>query len=427
MVVASVFGADLLNFLKSAQGFGLFGDKTQLFVHGLDLAKVGTLKDVLPENTLATVWYPFYALSSAKSKSFEQEVARRMNTYATGSAPVGYVAGRMITEAIKRAGGPDDVDRVVKALANVEFEGPTGAVKVRSCDNMAMYDFYVGTVRRDPKLPDGIGVVDVKTYHTERVARSCEDIAKARACRLLSGRARSMALLDVDGLEAGYGGSRVLFGISLSVERGEVVALLGRNGAGKTTTLSSIMGLVTPRGGSVRLAGREIGGREPFEACRSGLGFVAEDCRLFRGLTVAENFEAARRPPRDGLAPWDVARVVAMFPQVGPLHAPAGRRAQRGRAAHGGGGPNAHGQSRAAPARRAVGGAGAARRPDACSASCRRSSSTGATVLISEQNLRFATELADRVYIIEKGEIRYHGTPAELALHPDVRQQYLMV
>ncbi len=170
-----------MNFLKSAEGFGLFGDKTKLFVHGLDLVKVGTLKDVLPEGTLSTVWYPFYALSSAKSKSFEQEVTRRMNTYPTGPAPVGYVAGRMITEAIKRAGGPDDVDRVVKALAGVEFEGPTGAVKVRSCDSMALYDFYVGTVRRDPKLPDGIGVVDVKTYHVESVARSCDEIAKARA------------------------------------------------------------------------------------------------------------------------------------------------------------------------------------------------------------------------------------------------------
>ena len=180
MVVAGVFGADLVNFLKAAGGFGLFSDKTRLFVHGLDLVKVGTLKDALPEGTLATVWYPFYALTSAKSKAFEQDVARRMNTYATGSAPVGYVAGRMIIEAIKRAGGPDDVDRVVKALGGVEFEGPTGLVKVRACDNMALYDFYVGTVKRDAKLPDGIGVVDVKTYHIESVARSCEEIAKVR-------------------------------------------------------------------------------------------------------------------------------------------------------------------------------------------------------------------------------------------------------
>jgi branched-chain amino acid transport system substrate-binding protein len=180
MVVAGVFGADLLNFLKAANGFGLFSDKTRLFVHGLDLVKIGTVKDVLPENTLSTVWYPFYALASARSKAFEQEVARRMNTYATGSAPVGYVAGRMIVEAIRRAGDPDDVDRVVKALGGVQFDGPTGTVKVRACDNMALYEFYVGTVKRDPRLPDGIGVTDVKTFHTETVARSCEEIARVR-------------------------------------------------------------------------------------------------------------------------------------------------------------------------------------------------------------------------------------------------------
>ncbi len=235
-----------------------------------------------------------------------------------------------------------------------------------------------------------------------------------------------MALLDVDGLEAGYGESQVLFGISLSVERGEVVALLGRNGAGKTTTLSSIMGLVTPRGGSVKLGGREIGGREPFEACRSGLGFVAEDCRLFRGLTVAENFEAARRPPRDGLAPWNVPRVVEMFPQVGPL---LGRRA----------GALSGGEQRMVAVARTLMGnpelllldepsEGLA--PLVVQTLLRQLQAlkrTGATVLVSEQNLRFATELADRVYIIEKGEIRYRGTPGELAQDPDVRQKYLMV
>ena len=90
------------------------------------------------------------------------------------------------------------------------------------------------------------------------------------------------------------------------MQRGEVVALLGRNGAGKTTTLSSIMGLVRPRAGTIRFDSKEIQGREPFEACRAGLGFVPENCRLFGGLTVAENFEAARRAPRDGATRWDV-------------------------------------------------------------------------------------------------------------------------
>jgi branched-chain amino acid transport system substrate-binding protein len=181
MVVAGIFGADLVNFLKSARDFGLFSPKTQLFVHGLDLAKVGTMKDTLPNDTLATVWYPFYALTSAKSKSFAKEVTERMKTYPTGSTPVGYVAGRMIVEAIRAAGTADDVDKVVKALGTVQFEGPTGHTKVRACDNMALYNFYVGVVKRDPELPDGIGVGNVKTYNVESVARSCADVLKARS------------------------------------------------------------------------------------------------------------------------------------------------------------------------------------------------------------------------------------------------------
>jgi branched-chain amino acid transport system substrate-binding protein len=180
LVVAGVFGADLANFLRAAKDFGLFGGKTQFFAHGLDLAKMGALKDVLPENTIGTVWYPFYALNAPQSKAFAAEVEKRMKTYATGSAPVGYVAGRMLVEAIRKAGTADDVEKVIQALGTVQFEGPTGLTKVRSCDNMALYNFYVGTVKRDPALPDGIGMGDIKAYHTESNARSCADVQKAR-------------------------------------------------------------------------------------------------------------------------------------------------------------------------------------------------------------------------------------------------------
>lgn len=180
LVVAGVFGADLVNFLRSARDFGLFSGKTQLFTHGLDLAKMGALKDSLPPNTMGTVWYPFYAINTPQSKAFAQEVEKRMKTYATGSAPVGYVAGRMLVEAIKKAGTADDVDRVVKALGTVQFEGPTGPTKVRSCDNMALYNFYVGTVKREASLPDGIGLGDIKTYNTESIARSCAEVLKVR-------------------------------------------------------------------------------------------------------------------------------------------------------------------------------------------------------------------------------------------------------
>jgi branched-chain amino acid transport system ATP-binding protein len=235
-----------------------------------------------------------------------------------------------------------------------------------------------------------------------------------------------MALLEVEGLEAAYGQSQVLFGISLTIERSEVVALLGRNGAGKTTTLSSIMGLVTPHRGRVEFTGREIRGLEPFEVSRLGLGFVAEDCRLFKGLTVAENLETARRPSREAVLGWDVARVVDLFPQLGPL---LPRRA---------GGLSGGEQRMVAIARTLMGNPtlllldepseGLA--PLVVRTLLRQLQAlkqTGVTVLLSEQNLRFATELADRVYIIEKGEIRYEGTPHALAQDPEVRQKYLMV
>jgi branched-chain amino acid transport system substrate-binding protein len=180
LVVGGMFGADLVNFLRSARDFGLFSGKTQFFTHGLDLAKMGAVKDSLPQNTMGTVWYPFYAIDTAQSKAFAAEVEKRMKTYATGSAPVGYVAGRMLVEAIRKAGTADDVERVIKALGTVQFDGPTGLTKVRSCDNMALYNFYVGSVKRDAGLPDGIGMTDIKAYNTESIARSCADVLKSR-------------------------------------------------------------------------------------------------------------------------------------------------------------------------------------------------------------------------------------------------------
>jgi branched-chain amino acid transport system ATP-binding protein len=235
-----------------------------------------------------------------------------------------------------------------------------------------------------------------------------------------------MPLLEVRDLEAAYGDSQVLFGISLAVNAGEVVALLGRNGAGKTTTLSSVMGLVAPRAGSIRFNGVEIRGCEPFEACRAGLGFVPENCRLFAGLTVAENFEAARQPARVGPSRWDIAEVLKLFPDV---EAFLDRRAD---ALSGGQ------QRMVAIARTLLGNPGLLLLDEpseglaplvvtAMLQRLMRLKDSGTTILISEQNLRFSTELADRIYIIERGEMRYEGTPAELAARPAVREKYLMV
>lgn len=233
-------------------------------------------------------------------------------------------------------------------------------------------------------------------------------------------------MLSVQGLEAAYGPSQVLFGISLAVGKGEVVALLGRNGAGKTTTLSSLIGLLPPKAGSIRFHGQEIAGREPFRISRLGMGLVPENGRLFGALTVAENLETARRPAPDGTVRFGVDEVVALFPDMAEF--------MRRRASQLSGG-----QQRMVAIGRTL-----MSNPDlllldepseglaplvveALLERLKTLRETGVTVLISEQNLRFATELADRLYIIEKGEIRYQGTPADLAEHPEVRHQYLMV
>jgi branched-chain amino acid transport system substrate-binding protein len=181
LIVNAGFGSDLVNFLKASRDFGLFDDKKIQFVtHGVDLVKMGALKDSLPANTVSTVWFPFYALKEPKAKPFAAEIEKRMKTYATGPTPVGYVAARMIIEGIRKAGTADDVDKVRDALGTVSFEGPTGITKVRACDNMAMYNFYLGTVARGPQYPDGIGMSDIKTYPVEQVARPCVELLKAR-------------------------------------------------------------------------------------------------------------------------------------------------------------------------------------------------------------------------------------------------------
>ena len=180
LIVNGGFGGDLINLLKAAKDFGLFSGKTQFFTHGLDLVKMSSIKDSLPANTAGTVWFPFYALTSPKSKSFAAEVEKRMKTYPTGPTVVGYVAGKMLVEAIRKAGTATDVDKVTQAMHSVSFEGPTGKTTIRACDNMALYDFYVGTVKRDAALPDGIGVTDIKTYHVQDHARSCQETLRSR-------------------------------------------------------------------------------------------------------------------------------------------------------------------------------------------------------------------------------------------------------
>ena len=156
------------------------------------------------------------------------------------------------------------------------------------------------------------------------------------------------ALLTLEDVHAAYGLSRVLFGISLEVDEGECVCLLGRNGVGKTTTMRAVMGLTPPSAGHVRFKSRDITGWSPYRVARAGIGFVPEDRRIFGELSVWENLDVARRAAaRPGR--WTVEAVTELFPSSTSC-ATGGRVPFRRRAADADDRPHADGQSRAAAA-----------------------------------------------------------------------------
>ncbi|MCA4919145.1 MAG: ABC transporter ATP-binding protein [Roseomonas sp.] len=230
-------------------------------------------------------------------------------------------------------------------------------------------------------------------------------------------------VLEVEGLRAGYGPAEILFGVSLKLARGEVAALMGRNGAGKSTTLKAIMGLLPPRAGQVCFAGQEIAGMPAFRIARLGLGYVPEDRRIFTDLTVAENLEVGRRAAR-GHAAWTPERLFEIFPNLA---------AMRGRLAAAMSGGE---QQMLAIARTLMGNPEAVLLDEPSEGlapvilelmadavlSMKRE---GIAVLLSEQNFDFAAAVADRAYVIERGEIRYDGGMAALEADPALRAQHL--
>ena len=233
-------------------------------------------------------------------------------------------------------------------------------------------------------------------------------------------------VLTAAGLNAFYGQAHILFNISLQVGRGEVVVLLGRNGAGKSTTLKSLIGLVPSSGGEVRFRGERIDGLEAFRIAQRGLGYVPEDRRIFTDLTVMENLEVGRQDAREGAPVWSPERIFMLFPNLAEMqNRPAGRMS---------GGE----QQMLTIARTLMGNPScilldepseglAPVVVDQMAAAIGSLKAEGLSVLLSEQNLRFAAEVSDRAYIIEKGRIRFSGTMSELGARDDVRAQYLAV
>jgi branched-chain amino acid transport system ATP-binding protein len=220
------------------------------------------------------------------------------------------------------------------------------------------------------------------------------------------------ALLDVEDLHAAYGLSRVLFGVSLTIERGECVCLLGRNGVGKTTTMRAIMGLTPPSSGRVRWQGRDVTGWPPHRAARAGVGFVPEDRRVFADLTVWENLDVARRAAgRRGR--WTPDTVVELFPKLRELaDRPSGYLS---------GGE----QQMLTIARTRMGNPELLLLDEPSEGlaplvvehlrdQVRRLRDEGLTILLAEQGVEFSLALADRVYILEKGAVRHSGPAAAL-------------
>jgi branched-chain amino acid transport system ATP-binding protein len=233
-------------------------------------------------------------------------------------------------------------------------------------------------------------------------------------------------MLEVQGLNAAYGRAHILFDVALGVAGGEVVVLLGRNGAGKSTTLKSLVGLVRPLSGQITLDGHPIDRLKPYQIARRGLGYVPEDRRIFADLSVRQNLEVGRQPPRAGSPVWSPERLFDLFPNLARIQERPGGRISGGE------------QQMLTIARTLMGNPStllldepseglAPVIVEQMAKTIRELKREGLTVLLSEQNLHFAQAVADRAYIIEKGHIRYSGTMAELSADAALREQYLSV
>ena len=232
-------------------------------------------------------------------------------------------------------------------------------------------------------------------------------------------------ILTLDKINTFYGHSHILFDVDMSIAEGEVVSLLGRNGAGKTTTLRSIMGLTPPREGSVRWLGEEVQRLKPHAIARKGVGFVPEDRRIFSRLSVEENLEIGAFK-LDRPTGWTLERIYGLFPQLELLKAHKGNQLSGG-------------EQQMLAIARALMGAPKLVLLDEPSEGLAPAivkdvgemigtlKDEGITVLLVEQNARFACRLSDRVYIIDNGRVRFGGTVAQLEEDEELKSRYLAV
>ena len=241
----------------------------------------------------------------------------------------------------------------------------------------------------------------------------------------------SEPMLTVESMSAWYGAAQILYGLSFEVHRGEVVALMGRNGAGKSTTMKTIMGLIPRREGVVCFNGEDISNLKPFEIARRGLGFTPEDRRIFVDLTVMENLDIGRQSTRhfaDGRpAPsWTPEQLFRLFPNLAEMPERLGGRMSGGE------------QQMLTVARTLMGNpllvlldepseGVAPLIVEQMANTILELKKQGLSILLSEQNIHFARLVSDRVYVLEKGQIHWQGSVAELDASPEVQRTYLTV
>ncbi len=235
-----------------------------------------------------------------------------------------------------------------------------------------------------------------------------------------------MSCLEIEHIHTYYGTSHILFDVSLQVDKGESVCLLGRNGAGKTTTLKTIMGLAQGTDGAIRFNGKALLGREPYEIAQLGIGFVPDERLIFPDLTVRENLEIAIKKGRDGGTPWTVDRVYELFPVLAPLDRRLGGYLSGGEQQMLTIGRTLMGNPSLLLLDEPVEGVAPVVVQE-LTRQVKELKAMGLTILFAEQNMHFASDVSDRAYVIEKGHIRFQGTMRELAANEEVKAKYLMI
>ena len=233
-------------------------------------------------------------------------------------------------------------------------------------------------------------------------------------------------MLEVSNLETSYGSSQVLFGMSFAVNEGEVVSLLGRNGMGKTTTIRSLMGMVQPHGGSVKFEGREIRNQKDYKIAKLGLGLVPEGRQIFPNLTVRENLVATADNRSGAKEPWTVDDIVEMFPNLGNRMSNMGNQLSGGEQQMLAVGRALMTNPKLIILDEATEGLAPLIREEIWSC-LEKLKERGQSILVIDKNVDALTRIGDRHYIVERGEVVWQGTSAELRSNEELQHRYLGV